>query len=149
MAHKHSVTYEGFTFKRTSQNRVYTHTVISRRSRAADRAQTERSAREMWKLDLAHYAELAGGVHKLSQKYPAQYTPERIAKDVAKAKAWVEKGEQGHVDEHLAFLADRVAKLQTAADGDTYYRNEGWCSRADLAQKLAARTPNAIILEVK
>lgn len=143
---KHRVLHEGFTFTRNSANRKYTHAVLLRGSRAADRIECERGTREAYQMNLPYYSALANGVNDLWKKYPEQYPAEVIAADIARAKAWVELGEGGHVAAALASF-DRSSHT-LANDGDTYYSAAGWCGNLNLAAKLAGSNPRAIIVAV-
>jgi hypothetical protein len=133
----HVVEFEGFRFTRGSKTRVYSHAVLERCSRAADRVQAEKNARFQFRQNLAYMQELASGIHKLAAQYPEQYSPARIAREQADAQAWLALGEDGHVVEGLARFDKDNAGMQLASDGDTYFRCLGWSSRLDLAQKLA------------
>lgn len=145
MPNRHSATHLGFTFTRTSATRRYTHVVLTQHSMAADRRDAEASARRCWTTNLGYHQERAGGVHRLAEKYPAQYTPEAIAADVAESQAWLAKGVEGHVAEAMARFDARRVDWQTLDDGDTYFCAAGWCGREDLARKLAAAQGGFIV----
>lgn len=150
-ATKYTATHEGFTFKRSSA-RTYTNMVIYLGSVSQDRKDCELGRRSYWKINQRYYRDLANGINRLWDKYPEQFTPEKIAEEIADAKAWLEKGEEGHVADALARFEERLSKAdpkRLRADGDTYWIDAGWCGRPDLAQKLAAKHPTAVILEAK
>lgn len=144
---KHTASYRGLTFRRTSMTRTYTHVVLAPGSLSGDRATAEKWARERWNQNLAYYTELAGGDHKLSREFPALYTPERIADDIKKALEWVAQGEDGHVADAMAFFDARRRKTGTI-DGDVYYAVVRWSSRRDLAETEARKHPGAVVVEV-
>lgn len=138
--------HQGFTFARKS-HRTYTHVVLVQESKAADRERCERHAHSAFQQNVAYYTELASGVNKLAAKYPDQYTPERIAADTEDAKAWLAKGEAGHVADALARHDARAVEVKTLPDGDTYFTCAGWCGRLDLAGKLAGKHAGSVIVE--
>lgn len=147
MANRHSATHQGFTFTRTSANRTYSHAVLVQEDLAEDRKRAERNGREYFRINASYWRELAGGVHESAQRFPGQYTPERIATDIAEAQAKLDMGEAGHADASLArFDARQAAKpTKTLADGRTYFTCAGWCGREDLARKLASSAGGFIV----
>jgi hypothetical protein len=157
----------GVTHKRTSDRRIYSHTVVFQESKAAHMA-TATSA-EWAKQDGKNYdydVECAAGTHphvthvSPASGYHSSYTPERIAemqqaqrdsnvKRIASAKATIEGLTRA---EYIAKKqAERVARVE-AADY-TVWHNAGWCGRLDLAHKLEAQmrglrhTSTVMILE--
>lgn len=144
----HVATHNGFTFTRGSKTRHYSHLVIQRESMAADRLQSEAWARESFRRNLPYYTELANGIHKLADKYPGQYTPEKIAKEQADAQAEVAMGEDGAASRAMKLFDANRAAYQLEADGDTFYTVVGWTSRLDLAHSQAKGSPARIILPV-
>lgn len=146
MTTKHSATHLGLTFTRNSKGRVYSHAVIAAGSVAADRLQAEESARFSWKQNLRYFTELASGVDKLADQYPDQVKDAERAKRQADAKVWLAGGVERCIADHLAHFDARAAKMATQPDGDTYFYLLGWCSRPDLAVRLAASRPRTVIL---
>lgn len=156
---KQSVHYRadhlGFEFFRSSVSRTYTHAVVVAGSYAADRADCERGARYTWKLNLAYHQAFADGSSEFLQrktweKDDAAYA-ERIAKETADGQAHVALGLDGFVAQQLAaFDARAAARSNRSAnnDGDTYFWCAGWCGRADLAQKLAAKQGGVVLVAV-
>jgi len=149
----------GQTHKRTSESRIYTHTVVFLPDFAADMALADKDYKQDGS-NFAYYCELAAGTHEHvthvipRSGYHASYSDEQVAKfqeaqreqnakGIADAKAVTE----GHTRE--SYVAARRAKRVAAVnEGNAagYYakwQNAGWCGRYDLAQKLAAKTAGA------
>ena len=132
----HTVTLpDGQVATRKSQNRVYTHAVAFRRSYryAAEQAQREFS---YMRSDFRHYSDLAHG----RKSYP----------HIGDANANVNKGfeglrgyivEEDYVQNEIARAVEKVEKLRREGYYDKW-AVEGWCGRADLAEKLAAQVNN-------
>lgn len=137
---KHSASYEGFTFTRTSKSRNYSHAVLSRGSVAQDRVSLEESARSYFKQNRRYYESLADGSYRGYVDHPGLYSPAEIARRQEEAVAWLAGGVEGRVAADLASYNARLAARQLCADGDTYYVCDCWCSRLDLAQKAAGMT---------
>lgn len=153
---------DGVTFTRSTASRAYTHMVVGKYSIAEGRVQAEEGARQNWKTSRAYNECIAGGKQAVlviaaadfhssygmldansrpTDKYLA-YVAEREADQatyVAIAKAWLALGEEGHVAQRLArFDADQAKATNKSSDGLYNLCDMGWCSRLDLAQKLAA-----------
>lgn len=142
--------HQGFHFRRTSSSKTYTHAVLTRESRAADRAEWARNARLDWARNLDWNTALAERRNPLAAQYPDQYPQVRIDAEAAAAKATLEAGVEHMVRTQLMRFDELRALQQVAADGDTYFACQGWCSRLDLAEKLAARFDRpTVIVEVE
>lgn len=141
----YSATHQGFTFTRNS-HRTYTHVVLVQQSKAEDRVSCERTARGAYHANLRYHTACAEGRNPTAARFPDTYTPERIEADRIESQAWLDLGEQGHVDAALARLSDYTATQQTLDDGDTYFTCAGWCGRLDLAGKLAGKHSGAVIV---
>jgi hypothetical protein len=162
--------FDGVTFTRSTAGRAYTDMVITVYNIAEERRATETRARANFRRDLPYTMEVAAGMHPShpipasgfhpshgmlnpdgtrSEKYAA-YVAERAAYDadyIARSKAWIAVGEEGHVAKALAdFDARRAKATNNSSDGKSFYCDCGWCGRPDLAEKLAARYSNSMIL---
>lgn len=136
----------GKVYTRTTA-RTYTHMVLRRVDIPAARREREANARHMHKVNSNHYGKLAQGVHELAAKYPSQFSPERIAKEVAEAQEWMAMGVEGHVAAALAKFDALPHHVEALAAGrDFYYYDNGWCGSLALAQKKADLSD--VILEV-
>lgn len=167
MTTHYMTTLDNVTFTRTTANRTYTHMVVGKTNIAQARVNAEKSARTYWETSLSYMQERAEG------KHPAHITPvsgfhesygmadpvkyaayvaecdKQSAKRVVDALAWLAIGEEGLVAQYLAdFDARRAKSTNISADGQDFLWDAGWCGRLDLAHKLAAKTPRAVVLEV-
>jgi hypothetical protein len=141
--HTYRVTLpDGSEITRTT-DRVYTHVVVYTESlekrlahaRSPDWQKTERK-------NHAYYAKIAlhgdgtGTAYDLPAVGEPDWRTENRARCVADAKAFIAK--HPTVETYIAErLAEREDYAHRAADGG--YSLAGWCGRADLAQKLAAK----------
>lgn len=141
----YTATHRGFSFQRKSL-RTYTHAVLVPVSKAARRASAETGARRDWTTNLAYQQAVASGNNPNAKRFPAQYTPERLAEDSEKAQAWLDKGVEGLVAEALALFDSRSAGWELDTDGDTLWTLSGFCGREDLARKLAAKDAGAVVV---
>lgn len=134
MKHIHTATIEGFTFKRTSVSRIYTHAIISVYDVAAQRKEVEAGVRYMWKVNLDYVTQMAtGGIYVGTFNDGSTYTKVITAERQASAQAELAKGLDGAIAERLAKF-DAEPRLM-AADGVTAYSHASWTSRLDLALK--------------
>jgi hypothetical protein len=146
---KHTATAHGHTWTRSSQNKVYTHMVIGKKLVSEARKDAEKQARSKWRMDLDYTKLLAASDGKIYSTFrdgsPCIYdvTPERIAR----AKAELEGGEEGYVAVRLAEHDAGNADAWKTEDGQYLVWSQGWCSRLDLAMKLASRTQGGEIVE--
>lgn len=123
---------DGTEFKRTSDNRVYTHTVISKRNFNRD-------------LDDA------GKIKATDADNFAYYTRRAADSSQDTANALEQLAGAKTVTEYQFAKRDaRVAAVLAARDAGAYdvWHNAGWCGRLDLAQKLAAKEASYGNLEV-
>jgi hypothetical protein len=145
---KYTATFQGHTFKRNSQNRVYTHMVVGLINIAADRTKTEAWARKEYATNLSYYqmkayADVYTGTFADGRIFTSPITDlERAA-----AKATVEGGVEAAVADRLREFDARTAKAWKSADGLSTVYSAGWAGRPDLAVKLAAKTPGGVIVE--
>ena len=141
----YTATHNGRSFTRKS-HRTYTHAVLVPVSKAARREEAASDARRVWKTNLAWQQSTVDGTNPHFAKYPEQYTPELLEKERQDAAAWLANGEDGMVADALARFDARAAEWELDADGDTLWLLSGFCGREDLARKLAAKDPGAIIV---
>lgn len=146
---KHSATFDGCTFTRGSQSRIYTHAVLIRYSTAEERVKCEADARRSFHTNLDYHQQYAAGTSEFlrrnSWETEAQHL-ERTTKNVAEARAWLALGVEGHVAAALArFDANIVKHPYPTSDGAGFYSCAGWCGRLDLAQKLASSCNGIIV----
>lgn len=150
MSNKHTATYQGKTFKRVSKGRTYTHMVVVVESIASQRARAERRARDNWAMNLGHRTQIANSAEGERYRY-SDGTLSRSAiteEERQHARDIIAKGEQGMVDQDLRDFDESMAEHGwKTEDGLGTMYSAGWCSRLDLAQKLAAQH-GGIILEV-
>lgn len=166
MPTKHFIatTPEGHVFKRSTQSRAYTHMVVRIVSFADSSAKSISCVREVWKRNQDFHKEYTDGTSQwiplpqYLQKRPShmeesRYSEavrahhERVAKDIARSKEWLGKGEEGHVAEMKLLLDKFEAECRyKTADGKAFYHAVGWSSRHDLAVKLLKRTPGLCLI---
>jgi hypothetical protein len=151
MATKHTATFQGdkiHTWKRVSQNRVYTHMVLGVVSIAAERAEAEAWARKEYKMNLGYYTMIANDpVYVGTFNDGRTFTKEITDTERAAAKETLRAGVDGAVADRLREFDARTAASWKTADGLSTVYSAGWTSRLDLAVKLAARTPGGVIIE--
>lgn len=134
-----SFEYQGFKFSRSSLTRTYSHAVLTQESSAADRLRLQRGIRDEWSRNLAYHTSVADRTNPLIRKYPEQYPQAKIDAEAEAAQAYLAAGLDGRLEKVLREFDDKTAMQHLSADGDTYFVCQGWCSRLDLAEKLAAR----------
>ena len=124
---KYAVQFAGQTFTRTTA-RTYSHIVVAKPS----------SAKAMHWATVCTDTNAQYMVDHALGKAPVYSweTPESIAKDVAKGNAILAIGMDAHQAQYKADAIDRVQALIDAGRFD-HYEIQGWCGRADLAQKVA------------
>lgn len=130
---KHTATYDGHTFKRTSAERLYSHTVLTINSVADARARSEKWARDSWASNLPYRREIVAGTIAAHQEKRAV------------SQAIIDGGPDAAAAESLTRF-DAEPRL-LSSDGLRYYTNAGWCSRLDLARKLQAKYAGSVIVE--
>lgn len=152
----------GTTHTRTSDARTYTHTVVYQRSKA-EALTSAKSGAEYDGRNYDYDVAKANGTHPhvnyvaAASAYHSSYSAEHIAKAqenqrnenarlIAAATAIVEAfpTKEAYV---AAMVAGRIADVE--ATDFTIWHNLGWCGRPDLAAKLAAKTPGAVILKAE
>lgn len=150
---KHTVTFDGATFKRTSANRIYSHAVIVTTLIADRMADAEQGGRADYKMNFKFYAQLADGTSEFLARNGNQFPRGKDDDRIQEAQAWLDRGEQGEIDRHVRAEQDYIAKAPKTADGLSVITCAGWCGRYDLAQKLAGSvkhgTPHIVETEVK
>ena len=140
MATKHSASFDGIKFKRVSQNRRYPFLVVVEADVADERVRTEKGARSDYRMNLDYYKSLAAGssryLAKLSWENDEAYAVRR-AGEIARAQGVLDEGEDGRAARALAEFDARLAlATNLSSDKQRFIGEAGWCSRADLAQKL-------------
>lgn len=157
MSTKHTATFDGHVFKRTSENRVYPFVVIAEHSIERDRAARERTARRTWANSLSYWQRKAAGTdigsypeYMLGPDGPYGSNPHFARSKARWAHDAAERATQGNAQEMLAGGEESYVAVQLEAfdsshklvssDGKSYYGVAGWTSRHDLADKLAAAT---------
>lgn len=143
---KHRVEYDGLVFSRNSKSRKYSHVVLRPSSLAGALNNAEASARYDWRANKEWHEARAEKRNPSVAKFPELYPPERIEKEAAESRAWLDGG----LDALL--LAGRKRALENwrhcYPDRDNGWYVVGWCGRADLARKLADVGGGDVILEV-
>lgn len=147
---------DGTEFKRTSDNRAYTHTVISKRNFNRDLD----DAGKISATDASNFKFYTGIVERgyvsCSPSDVGKYawlTAEQQAADaIASVANALEQlaGAKTATEYQFAKRDERVAKVLAARDAGAYdvWHNAGWCGRLDLAQKLAAQQAKYGLLEI-
>lgn len=155
----------GAVHKRSTDRRVYTHTVVFLPSYEADMANA--THKDWAKTDASnfnYYTRSAAGLNA-PRNYRAEHPDKWTAEEIAESQAWsdeenakrIARGREetsGHTLESYiaAKRAERVQFIEDRKAAGYYrtYQNAGWCGRLDLAQKLATKHgPSAVILEAK
>lgn len=129
---------QGVEHKRTSENRVYTHTVVVKYGQAyaarklvAARQHVIQQAPE----DYAFHQSMADGTWYTVQ-HPQFIDQKNDAEAARHADEIAGLTVEGYIAKRLKEVeAEHVTKLESG-EYDRYW-NAGWCSRHDLAQKLA------------
>jgi hypothetical protein len=145
MAKKHTYRVmlpDGSEITRTTE-RTYTHVVVyteSLEKRLAHARSPEWRKMEVknhaYEAKIAKHGDGTGTAYGLPVEGEYDYKPAARAKAIEQAKAFIAK--YPTVEAYIAEkLADREAYARRAADGS--WCLAGWCGRADLAQKLAAK----------
>lgn len=146
MANKHTATCpNGAIVRRTSATRVYTHVVVARHSYAHDLAGAQRvgepGAKDHIASNFEYYRQYLDGTSEFLQRRE-WHTDESYERE---RKASIERAEQAlngttTVEEYRAMLkAQALARVADRKAAGYYDKFEalGWCSRPDLAAKLA------------
>lgn len=152
----------GKTHTRTSDARWYTNTVVVQHSKAAAIAAVDTKAnRDFWARRYAYEVAKAAGTHEYVTNLPSRATyhvsysdevvaaaierqKERNAREIEASKVFL--ATHPSVDSYVAaMIASALAAIE--ATDFTIWHNLGWQGRPDLARKLAAKTPGAVILE--
>lgn len=147
MSTKHTATFQRYSWKRTSQNRIYTHMVVGQQSIALERVKTEAWARKKYFMNLEYYQKNAvGGTYhsEFADGTPWSKPITDLERDAARAT--LAAGVEGAVADRLREFDKRTAEAWVTEDGLSTVYSAGWTSRFDLAQKLAARTPGGVIV---
>jgi hypothetical protein len=148
MKTKHTATYQGHTWDRVSESRKYTHMVVVVESIAAQRAKVEKDARRVYEASLGYYTQMAAGgtYHGTFANGAAWSRPiTDTERDAARHK--IEAGVEGAVADALRTFDQRMQGAWKTEDGLSTVYSAGWCSRPDLAVKLAAKTLGGVIVE--
>ena len=132
----------GIVHKRTSQNRVYSHTVVGRRSFNANLKAAQEghipTERSNFKFYMAYVNGTSEYLAKKSWENEEQHK-RRVDDEVARAVSAL--AGTTTFEQYRAMLREnaiaRVMKAQREGQYDKYV-NLGWCGRLDLAQKLAS-----------
>lgn len=154
MATKHTATAHGQTFTRTSQNRKYSHVVIWRPDYEAALIRASYG----WKnLDFSNFhhshAKVVGESKFLDRKQweTEEEHKERVEREVNAARENLNGCETAA--QYAEMMRQRRVDAVEQNNKDGYYRTwqvVGWCSRRDLAEKLAATERNrARVAEVQ
>jgi hypothetical protein len=134
-------TIDGCTFKRSTAGRTYTHMVVVESNIVLQRKEVAERAAKEFADNLDWFNQQARGWWF----YDGNRTqaPEKIlfsAEEIADGKAKIAAGVEGFVANKLANFDAAIAKhSRKSSDGKSTYGDAGWCGRADLAQKLAAK----------
>jgi hypothetical protein len=141
-ATKFTAIHDGHAFKRSSQNRIYTHTVIVGVNISVARDEAKLSASASYEMNLKWHQSWLDGTCEYLVK--ASYdTQERHDADVKQhietATRVVNGGLEGAIAESLARFDNEMSNSLISTDGTMFYYNAGWCGREDLAIKLASQ----------
>lgn len=145
---KHTATIDGCVFKRGSVSKRYSHAVINQWDIAQARTERGLEASKNWKRNLAYFQSWVDGTCEFFAKpsYRSEEDHKRMVwESISNAKAWIALGELGHISESIEAFDDSMKNSHVSSDGKSFYGCAGWCSRLDLAQKLAARTHGHIV----
>jgi hypothetical protein len=152
----------GIVHRRTSDRRTYTHTVVGKRSYAAALAAV---TAKHWRASDVQNFHYQTAIAEGRDPYPSKnwcserHTTEQIvatqvrvdAENAARLiKARAEIAPHADAEAYaVAMQIERIADVDkaNAEGGYDRYDNLGWCGRLDLAQKLAAGHPRAVILD--
>lgn len=129
---KHTATHNGQTFKRNSENAIYTHTVVSKPAFNYEQALAHAKADKHYDSKWIAYCKEAAS---LDYKYAS------VTSDKDRAE-YVRQVEIGPDALNAEVAARQVARVEENNAKGYYeaFQNAGWCGRADLAQKLAEKT---------
>lgn len=134
----------GGLHKRTSVDRTYTHTVVSKRAvewdlsfvRAPDRVRVQRS-------NFRHHLAWLDSTSEWLVRSPWESEERhKVEVEQALAKAREVIGDNWIEDDWIEAQAqDQIARIEKAKAAGYYdqWVNDGWCGRLDLAQKLASK----------
>lgn len=147
MSFKHTATFQGHTFKRTSANRTYTHMVVGLVNIAEARARNEEGARDYYARNLSYYTKMAaGGTYKGTYGDGSPYERPISDQERDAARVTIAGGADKAAEDSLRSFDERMATSLKTEDGLSYVYSAGWAGRMDLAVKLAARTPRGQIV---
>jgi hypothetical protein len=142
MANRHRVEHDGQVFTRNSAGRVYRYAVLGPVSLADNLARAEKSARYSWKQNQDYHREYVDGTSRFLATPEWARTDEQKRAHIAEgerqiqaSKDWLALGEAGLIADY-----QRRAELEWRhrfPERDAGWSCRGWCSRLDLAQKLA------------
>jgi len=149
----------GVTHTRSSENRIYTHTVVSRFNTAKELQRVQSPAAEKYHAsDYKFYGDVIAGKHKRTRYQLRDKTPEESEAYYAMIDADAVANAVKHIGDArnlrefvLAAVAANVAEIERRAretDYFTKYTNGGWCGRYDLAVKLAGKRTRDDFLDV-
>lgn len=142
MAFKHTATYEGRTFTRTSENRRYTHCIVRIHNIEAERAATIEDARKYYEKNRTYMVFVANQQPGVPATYPGDrpFTHTWDADEIRAANLWVDKGLSGLVDEYLSRFNEAMETAHKTSDGQHYTSGgDEWCGRPDLADKAVGK----------
>jgi len=120
MANRHQVTFDGVTFKRTSQNRTYTNLVVVRGMRS----------------EILEAARLAAIAH--NQKAATFALQGRDCVGRPWGASW-RPDPQASAADYTRKAEELIAQGPIVRDTGTAWLDAGWCGRMDLAAKLASK----------
>jgi hypothetical protein len=127
--------HDGHTWKRSSQNRVYSHAVIGKFNLDADRSQAEQSARTSWERNFEYLVYAAQG------KPVPGYMYDISAEKAARAQAELDAGIESYIARAMAAYDAYAKDFKKASDGIHFYSTDAsWSSRLELAKKAAGYT---------
>lgn len=135
MPNHYHATHDGFTFTRSSQNRTYTHVVITRVDHAQSIADAVRRAGDDWDLNLDYWTSVANGTDGHADHY-AKTNPQYAQERQQDAREQLARGRDAYIEEARQRSAKRLASCDPFGRG-YHWGDIGWCGRPDLAVKLA------------
>ncbi len=135
----------GVTHTRTSATRLYTHTVVALPSaQNAILSAKSPGMRAHHKRNFSYYADKVRGTSRWLQRNSWESEEKHNARVLAESEAaeaeldGCDTADQ-YADMLIAATLARIADATRAGHFEAY-QNMGWCGRADLAAKLAAKT---------
>jgi len=133
----------GQTFKRTSQNRVYSHVALGRRSKEEALRRANSKTQQVQDGENWDYHNTCATGRATYSAYVLSGSPEFVAKlkarDIAEGTAWIAKN-----PDRAAYITQQHAERLANVEGTNFdlWHDLGWASRLDLAQKNAATHKN-------